>query len=122
MYPKNIQEYIVESVIKHNKYRDDEIKELERLLVECDVSKCDKCLKYKIEMYSCHLCQINCCFGCSETEIKTFISYNTYDRDTKEGFTSFKVNVCNKCILNLCVKCIDSKMCKDCTNKLVVNL
>ncbi len=122
MYPKNIQEYIVESVIKHNKYRDDEIKELQQILHDLDLDKCSTCMKYKKIMDVCALCEKMCCYKCAKTNLKHLITSNTYDEITDTGSCSLDIELCNKCILNLCVECIDSNMCKDCTNKILPHL
>ena len=108
MYPKNIQEYIVQEIIKHNKYRDYEIQEQEKLLKDSNIDKCGKCMKYKKEMNVCHMCLINCCIACSKTELKHFNSSDTYDEITKEGFSSLNIALCNKCSLVLCDLCINS--------------
>ena len=62
MYPKNFQEYVANAVIKHNKYRDDEISELEAILADLNVDKCRKCQKYyKKGINMCAMCEEDYC-------------------------------------------------------------
>ena len=121
MYPKNFQEYVANAVIKHNKYRDDEIAELEAILADLNVDKCRKCQKYKKEINMCHMCDADYCRICSNTELKNFTSSDTYDEVTHEGFSPLQFDLCNKCSLNLCTSC-NSTLCKDCTNRILPNL
>ena len=121
MYPKNFQEYVANAVIKHNKYRDDEIAELEAILADLNVDKCKKCQKYKKEMNMCGTCDADYCTSCSNTEMKSFTSSDTYDEVTDEGFSPLQFDLCNKCSSNLCTSC-NSTLCKDCTNRILPNL
>ena len=119
MYPKNIQEYVGNAVIKHMKYRDDEITELEAILEDSGIDKCKKCQKYKKETYMCNMCEADYCSACACTEIKSFRSSDTYNEVTGEGFSSLQFDLCNKCSSTLCGLCVDSKICKDCTNRIL---
>ena len=121
MYPKNFQEYVANAVIKHNKYRDDEIAELEAILADLNADKCGKCQKYKKEINICGTCDVFYCTSCSTTEMKSFTSSDTYDNVTHEGFSPVQFDLCNKCSLNLCTSC-NSSLCKDCTNRVLPNL
>ncbi len=108
MYPKNIQEYIVESVIKHNKYRDDEIDELTKALNDMGATKCEICLKYKTEYNSCSMCDFRCCEFCSEAKLNVVLnshSYYTY--------------LCHECCKIYCNNCTgkDIKKCDKCTER-----
>jgi hypothetical protein len=122
MNPKNIQEYMANAVIKHNKYRDDEIAELESILKDCGVERCFKCQKYKKEMDMCNMCDRDYCTSCSNTELKSFTSSDTYDEITHEGFSPIEFTLCDKCRSNLCGACINSAICETCTNKILPNL
>lgn len=118
MYPKNIQEYVANAVIKHMKYRDDEIAELEAILEEY-IDKCKKCQKYKKESYMCNMCVADYCSTCACEEMKSFRSSDTYNEVTGEGFSSLQFDLCNKCSSTLCSLCVNSRICKDCTNRIL---
>ena len=95
MYPKNIQEYIVREIIAHNKYRDLEIEQLNKILQDFDITKCDVCLEYTRDGGSCGQCDFKCCGKCYDSKIK---HVNTWNLSGTE--------MCEKCILTHCHFCI----------------
>lgn len=108
MNPKNIQEYIVQGIIKHNKYRDDEIDELKKALDDMGISKCGICLKYSKEYNVCSGCEFACCDSCLETKLKRInnsCSYPTY--------------LCDECSKIYCNHCMvtDIKKCDKCAER-----
>ena len=117
MYPKNIQEYIVERIIKHNKYRDEEMRKLYKVLEDFDILKCDVCLEYSQNVKSCDMCDFKCCETCYDTKIRHIDTWNLSG-----------CKMCEKCILIYCHFCIaevgtngrtcticDSILCEKCT-------
>ena len=69
----------------------------------------------------CAMCEEDYCNSCSNTEMRSFTSSDTYDEVTDEGFSPLQFDLCNKCSLNLCTSC-NYTLCKDCTNRILPNL
>lgn len=72
--PKNIQEYVVQKVIEHLKYKDAEFKELADALSRFNLVKCSFCKKYADFDNSCDGCDNVSCSKCKQ--IKNFQGYN----------------------------------------------
>ena len=119
MFPKNIQEYIVEGIIKHIKYRDDEVKKLYEILEDFGITKCDNCSQYTKDGRLCDMCDLHFCETCYDLKIKHVNTWNLSGS-----------NMCDKCITVYCHFCIgkvgpagrkcatcNSLLCETCTNR-----
>jgi hypothetical protein len=95
MYPKSIQEYIVEKIIKHNKYRDGEIEKLHKILEEFSIAKCDGCLRYINDGRLCDMCDLHYCENCYDEKVKHVNTRNLSGS-----------NMCEKCIFRHCHFCM----------------
>ena len=104
LQPKNISEYVAQYVIKHNKYRDEELDILYKVLEDFDINKCFDCEKYYLKTGHCEVCDKYYCGCCGYIEhIKTWNLSGTW--------------MCAICVLNQCHNCshdaiIGCKYCK----------
>ena len=96
---KNIQEYVVNCVIAHMKYRDleleqlkEEIKIMKEKLETKDILKCGICKKYEEYDRTCDFCELVSCIECAY--VKRYSSWNI------SGCTA-----CNRCIELYCTMC-----------------
>ena len=96
MFPKNIQEYIVEGIIKHIKYRDAEVKKLYEILEDFGITKCDNCVEYTKDGRLCDMCDLHFCETCYDLKIKHVNTWNLSGS-----------NMCDKCITVFCHFCMD---------------
>ena len=108
MFPKNIQEYIVEGIIKHIKYRNDEVKKLYEILEDFGITKCDNCSQYTKDGRLCDMCDLHFCETCYDLKIKHVNTWNLSGS-----------NWCEKCITIYCHFCMDdvkpnSILCETC--------
>lgn len=62
---RNLQEYVAERVIEYLRSRDEEIKELKRLLKLYGVIQCDFCHNYAKYDKRCEICGLKCCLQCN---------------------------------------------------------
>lgn len=91
---KNIQEYVVENIIKHI----EELKEIKNVLSEFGIIKCNRCNKYTDKYITdCDFCLEKCCNSC----IKNYTDWNISG-----------IYVCEKCVFIWCVWC--EKIKKEC--------
>jgi hypothetical protein len=97
---KNIQEFVANYVIAHNKYRDLEIEqlkaELNEILETCDIIKCNICNLYRDYYGSCEFCDIKTCASC----------------DYVQKYSSWNISgcyACDKCEKLYCTGCRETK-------------
>ena len=126
--PKNISEYVAEYVIKHNCYRDNEIKNLEDILNKFEIVKCRNCKKYHQYLLDnedqCEICDNHndnyndsLCDNCLDVQ-----HYDTWNLSGMDMCKTCSLSHCHYCILEMntdestigkCEFC-DTILCKRC--------
>ena len=92
----SIQEYVAQEVIRHMKYKDEEIRVLKLELENFDVILCDFCQKYRKYDWECDFCEK---VSCTECEIvKNYPSWNLSG-----------CNACDDCTTKYCTSCRNTK-------------
>ncbi len=117
---KNIQEYVGNMIIKHLKYRDDEMKKMLEELEEIGVIKCMTCNSFTINNYSsCDCCDLKtCCQDIIHVRTWNLSGCNMCPNcfPVHCHFCSYKTDLpfCEKCRTVYCHSCIERGVVRKC--------
>jgi hypothetical protein len=97
----NIQEYVLKKILENNRYRDEEINKLQKILLKFGIRKCKNCSEYDKYFVECDFCRKEFCDNCFIGNIKNYLS---------------GVMLCNECSNFWCQWCVEKKI--DCKCKI----